>query len=214
MIPDHLVLIKSPLIQSVPVRENGEALVALTDYAAKRGSLVQGTEGTRVRESVADKLVNAQQFLPDGLYLYVVEGYRSVARQEELWNAHRAEVKTQHPDWTDAQIDDETSILYAPPGSTMPHASGAAIDVTLVDKDGYSLDLGTTVNATAADTEKRTYTLAQNITPEQKKNRQALIDAMNNGDFVNYATEWWHWSTGDQYWAFSTKAPFAVYGTV
>lgn len=214
MIPDHLILIKSPIIQSVAIRENNEPMVDLASYAIERGSGLKCADGVRVRETVADKLVNAQEFLPAGRLLYVVEGYRSPAQQEALWNANRAAIKKQHADWTDQQLDEEASILFAPPGSVMPHATGAAVDVGLVDADGAGLDFGTGVNATAAETDKRTYTRAENITPEQKANRQTLIDAMNNGEFVNYATEWWHWSTGDQYWAFSTEQPFAVYGMV
>jgi hypothetical protein len=32
--------------------------------------------------------------------------------------------------------------------------------------------------------------------------------------FVNYPTEWWHWSYGDRYWALATGAPAACYGPV
>jgi D-alanyl-D-alanine dipeptidase len=28
----------------------------------------------------------------------------------------------------------------------------------------------------------------------------------------NYPTEWWHWSSGDRYWALITKADNAIYG--
>nr|WP_211267284.1 M15 family metallopeptidase [Nonomuraea candida] len=32
--------------------------------------------------------------------------------------------------------------------------------------------------------------------------------------FVNYPTEWWHWSFGERYWAFITRARYARYGIV
>ena len=32
--------------------------------------------------------------------------------------------------------------------------------------------------------------------------------------FVNYPTEWWHWSYGDRYWALTTGAAAALYGPV
>lgn len=37
---------------------------------------------------------------------------------------------------------------------------------------------------------------------------------MTGAGFVNYPTEWWHWSHGDRYWAWSTRAPAARYGAV
>jgi len=30
--------------------------------------------------------------------------------------------------------------------------------------------------------------------------------------FVNYPSEWWHWSYGDRYWAFTTGPSHARYG--
>ena len=38
MIPDHLILIKSPVIQTVKVQDNGERMVELASYAKERGS--------------------------------------------------------------------------------------------------------------------------------------------------------------------------------
>ncbi len=35
---------------------------------------------------------------------------------------------------------------------------------------------------------------------------------MHAAGFVNYPTEWWHWSYGDRYWALLTGSPHAVYG--
>jgi hypothetical protein len=35
---------------------------------------------------------------------------------------------------------------------------------------------------------------------------------MGSAGFINYSTEWWHWSYGDRYWALITKADSAIYG--
>lgn len=40
------------------------------------------------------------------------------------------------------------------------------------------------------------------------------IDAMTTVGFVNYPTEWWHWSYGDKYWAFMKSEPHAIYKSV
>ncbi|WP_326954540.1 M15 family metallopeptidase [Amycolatopsis sp. NBC_01286] len=39
-----------------------------------------------------------------------------------------------------------------------------------------------------------------------------LIGAMSAGGFVNYPSEWWHWSYGDRYWALATETAHAPYG--
>jgi D-alanyl-D-alanine dipeptidase len=41
-----------------------------------------------------------------------------------------------------------------------------------------------------------------------------LIDAMRAAGFVNYPTEWWHWSYGDRYWAYLLGKPAAIFGAV
>ncbi|SUX54583.1 Uncharacterised protein [Chromobacterium vaccinii] len=37
---------------------------------------------------------------------------------------------------------------------------------------------------------------------------------MRDAGFVNYPSEWWHWSHGDRYWAAVTCAPAALYAAV
>ena len=41
-----------------------------------------------------------------------------------------------------------------------------------------------------------------------------LADCLGDAGFVNYPTEWWHWSFGDRYWAFVTGHGAARYGQV
>ncbi|MDP2631257.1 MAG: M15 family metallopeptidase [Candidatus Uhrbacteria bacterium] len=214
VVPDQFVFINNTLIQAVEVKENGEKMVDLLEYAKERNSALQTNKGVTLREGVADKLINAQMFLPDGYNLFVVEGYRSPEDQAKLWQAHRNDLQKRHSDWDEAMLNDETSKLYSPAGSVMPHSVGSAVDLTVVDSSGSALDMGTDINVDAEKTEYRTYTYSDKITEEQSENRKLLIDAMNAGQFVNYSTEWWHWSTGDQYWAFILKQPFAVYGTL
>jgi len=47
-----------------------------------------------------------------------------------------------------------------------------------------------------------------------RANRQLLCQVLSSVGLVNYPTEWWHWSYGDRYWALSTGAPPACYGSV
>ncbi len=37
---------------------------------------------------------------------------------------------------------------------------------------------------------------------------------LSEAGFVNYPTEYWHWSYGDRYWAYMKKKPYALYGLI
>ncbi|MGZ3768670.1 MAG: M15 family metallopeptidase [Bdellovibrio sp.] len=76
------------------------------------------------------------------------------------------------------------------------------------------IEMGTQFNAEPLETQNATFTDAQNISAEARKNRQVLMSAMSKAGFVNYSTEWWHWSFGDKYWAFHTNQPYAIFGSV
>lgn len=100
------------------------------------------------------------------------------------------------------------------PPSIAPHVSGAAIDLTLVDGRGTPVDMGTPVNATPEDSAGACYFAAENISSEARHHRRMLADALEEAGLVNYPTEWWHWSYGDRYWAFTTGRSAAIYGPV
>ena len=50
------------------------------------------------------------------------------------------------------------------------------------------------------------------VAAQARHNRNLLARAMGGAGFVNYPTEWWHWSYGDRYWALISKADSAIYG--
>ena len=79
--------------------------------------------------------------------------------------------------------------------------------------DEYSAHMGTEFNADPLQTEYATFTRASNIHSQAKENRALLIDVMEKAGFINYPTEWWHWSYGDKYWAFMTGASHALYSS-
>jgi len=214
MIPDKIVYIADEVIQSIPLKDNGEKLVNVYDHVLARRAKVRTVESVRLREGIVDKLIAAQNFVPEGYVLFVVDGWRDPEKQGELWQAYRAELAKRHEDWLESEIDAAASKLYSPPGSVMPHATGAAFDITLLDAGENIVPMGTQINVDAESTENRTYTRAQNISKEQIAHRNMLIEALGSVGFINYPTEWWHWSSGDQYSAYIHEQPFAVYGPV
>jgi D-alanyl-D-alanine dipeptidase len=103
---------------------------------------------------------------------------------------------------------------YIAPVEVAPHITGGAVDVTLAGPAGAVLWMGTEVNATPEESDGASRTYARNISPDARRNRVLLGEVMTAAGFVNYPTEWWHWSVGDRYWAFRAGAPTAYYGPV
>jgi len=58
------------------------------------------------------------------------------------------------------------------------------------------------------------HTYHPDLDDEASTNRATLIAALTAVGLVNYPTEWWHWSYGDRYWAYTTGVPAARYGPV
>jgi len=56
------------------------------------------------------------------------------------------------------------------------------------------------------------YTDPPGLDGRARHSRGVLAAALHRVGFVNYPTEWWHWSYGDRYWAIKTTAAAAIYG--
>ncbi|GAA2752280.1 M15 family metallopeptidase [Amnibacterium kyonggiense] len=201
------VLLADPPIAAVPVADAGEPLVPVpADTAA--------LDGPRplVRSGVAARLAVAQLLLPPGRRLRVVEGHRRPEDQLAIWRRYAADVARDHP-LADAAEQRRLTSRFVSPLEVAPHVAGAAVDVVLVDRLGREVDLGTPVDATPEQSGGACFTDA--VVPRAaQEERRLLIAAMTGAGFVNYPTEWWHWSHGDRYWAWSLHAPAALYGPV
>ncbi|MER5762526.1 M15 family metallopeptidase [Streptomyces sp. NPDC002082] len=210
----EIVLMSDPKVSAIPVAECGERLVDVRPG----GSLLvdprkQDPADTfaYLRSGVLDRLVKAQEALPQGLRLLFVEGYRPPALQREYFEEYADRLRADNPEWPAERIHSAASRYVSPPGIA-PHSAGAAVDLTLADLDGRELDLGTRMNADPEESAGSCYTDAPGISAEARANRQVLGSALSCAGLVNYPTEWWHWSFGDRYWAMVTGAPAALYG--
>ena len=199
------ILLADPRVSAVPLLDNREPLVTLDASFGPARALV--------RQGVASRLAAAQTLLSGGLRLRVVEGHRSVADQQAIIARYSAEVCAARPGISPADLDRLVS-RFVSPVAVAPHVAGAAVDLTLVDAHGDEVDMGTSIDATPEQSSGACYFASSDISRFARSHRRLLSNALTWSGFVNYPTEWWHWSYGDRYWALTTGAPAALYGPV
>ena len=85
----------------------------------------------------------------------------------------------------------------------------------LVNDQGKPIDMGIAPKDWMADLEGvLSLTQSTVISKEAQQNRAIMSHALTAVGFVNYPTEFWHWSYGDRYWAYHQHASHALYGSV
>lgn len=166
---------------------------------------------TWAREGIARRLTLACEALPPGLCLLLKEAYRPAEGQRRSWDACVEVYRTAHPDLGPEAVRKAVARYVAPP-ELAGHPTGGALDLSLADPSG-ELDLGTAFNAEPDETGGRTYLAAPGLGPEARALRAILAVALGGAGFLNYPSEWWHWSYGDPYWAF-VRGTKAIYGPI
>ena len=215
---ENIVLISDPRVLALPIKENGEPLFDLTRdqdlFVDLSRENVQKTspEISFVRKTVADMLMVAQRKLPNGYKLMIKEGHRDISTQRKIFNEYKGYLKREFPNLSEDELYKKASAYVAPPEIVPPHSTGGAVDLTLMSDDGKEIDMGTRFNADPEESNFSNYTNAT-VSDGVRERRQILKDVLEGVGFVNYPTEWWHWSYGDRYWAFIKGKPFALYNS-
>jgi D-alanyl-D-alanine dipeptidase len=213
-------LIPDKELIKIPIKDNGEKLVYVKDICPKivirLGTYIK-KEGKKscidacsVREDAARRLKLAQSNLPKGYMLTLRCGHRSLTIQKKRYEWMYRKLKKKYPQWNVKKLREETSKCVAPPDIVPPHSTGGAIDLSIVGIDGKQLNMGTQLGRFS----EKTYTSSKKISSISRKNRKMLISIMSKAGFVNYPTEWWHWSYGDRYWAAVLKRKYSIYDKI
>ena len=179
--------------------------------------------GLLVRHSVAAKLARVNARLkPAGLELFLFDAWRPKAVQaffHDVWMP--AELKRRNPSLAGDALTHEVERYWAAPSidaeSPAPHATGAAVDLTIRLIGGDPLWMGSLFDdATALAHADRFESLDASTLSfsdeEARANRRLLHWVMMEEGFAGLPDEWWHFSRGDQMWAKLTGAEAAVYG--
>lgn len=231
--------------QQVPIQDCGEPLVSLPlaalavvtphPYVAL-GAPYGARSPYWLRQSVVAALLKAQQHLHTqrpGWRLQIFDAYRPLAVQRfmvahtaqelaqqqgldlaQASNAEKQALMAQvHQFWADPSPDPKT-----PP----PHSTGAAVDLTLVDATGQPVDMGSPIDEVSARSHPDFFATQPDERSQQVQRDRTLLRAvMLAAGFQQHPNEWWHFSQGDQLWAWllarsaqRQPPPVARYGSV
>jgi len=214
-----------------PIEECGERLVSMS-YApekilANSQYCVQLLEGALpdvlCREGVLRRLLGAADHLPRGFRFVVYDCWRPVRVQQSLFEELKGQLRDANPGKTDDELQAMTLTYVALPSEDetkpSPHNTGGAIDLTIVDDQGFVLNMGGDYDD-ASEISNTAYLenkLARGevLTADEIEaceNRRAFYGIMTDAGFSNYIDEWWHFDFGNQNWAWVTGAANAIYG--
>lgn len=218
-----------------PIHDNGEPLVALPPtllrlephpYVAAGAPYGPGADPFQLRSGVVDRLLAAQQDLQvrqSDLRLAIFDAWRPLAVQAYMVEqAVTAEINRRGIDRADreqvAAVRQAVGRFWAPPSpdpsTPPPHSTGAAVDLTLASQsDGAPLAMGGEIDAVDVISEPDHYAAAA---PGSEgalwhQRRHLLASVMQSAGFAQHPNEWWHFSHGDQLWAWRSAAGCAIY---
>lgn len=169
-----------------------------------------------LRQGVVEALETAQFLLEKshpGWKLKIYDAYRPVGVQqfmvdytfEAILKEHDLTSSTVSPQqrqniweqvyrvWAAPSIDRET-----PP----PHSTGAAVDLTIVNGYGNTINMGGEIDELSERSYPDYYADSKQLIEQQyHRHRQLLNSVMTHAGFTRHPGEWWHFSFGDQMWA-------------
>lgn len=211
--------------RQVPIQECGEPLVAIplelfaieTPHPyIKCGADYDGKSPYYLRQGVLDRVIQAQvslQQIHPGWQIQIFDAYRPVEVQQYMvdytFNQVVKDRQLNLANLSEAQqqsIGDDVYQIWAIPSFDLatppPHSTGAAIDITLVDEAGRLVNMGSPIDE-MSDRSLPDY-FANALDPIEiryHQNRQLLDRIMTDVGTIRHPSEWWHFSCGDQLWA-------------
>jgi D-alanyl-D-alanine dipeptidase len=183
---------------------------------------------------VVDRLLQAQlalQAASPGWRLAIFDAWRPLAVQRFMVEhtigeeCARLGVDRHQPSAPLDAVVEQVGRFWAPPSedpaTPPPHSTGAAVDLTLADGSGTVVSMGSAIDAIGAVSEPDHYLeVAESALEisvkgqarEWHRRRCLLRQAMGAAGFAQHPNEWWHFSWGDQLWAWRQDQPQAFYG--
>ncbi|PZV26762.1 MAG: D-alanyl-D-alanine dipeptidase [Snowella sp.] len=193
----NIVLTDPPPYQQLGADYQGKSPYCLRSQvieALKKAqeSLEQRCSGWKIQIFDAYRPVEVQQFMVDYTFAFLLQ--QKGLEEKDLSPTKRQELFTEvYKIWAIPSYD-----LATPP----PHSTGSAMDITLVDSSGNLVDMGGEIDDLSDISQPNFY--ANHSDPKSQlfhKNRVLLNEVMESAGFLRHPGEWWHFSLGDQLWA-------------
>ena len=180
----------------------------------------------RLRSGVVQRLLRAQQALKQRhpeLRLAIFDAWRPVAVQAFMVEfSVEQEAQRCGVDRDDAAgmtgVREAVNRFWAEPSrnpaTPPPHSTGGAVDLTLASSlDGTQLFMGGMIDAINEISEPDHFVQAAAGTDKAiwHKRRCLLRSVMSAAGFAQHPNEWWHFSHGDQLWAWISGQSTAIY---
>ena len=211
--------------QHVSIDDCGEPLVplSLTDFAVVTphpyealGAPYGDLSPYWLRQSVATALQQAQQHLQSThphWRIQIFDAYRPLAVQQFMVD-YTAQTLAQQQglDLAQASLVEKRALMAtvhqfwalpsADPKTPPPHSTGAAVDITLVDDIGQPVDMGSPIDEVSERSHPDHFQDETDAKRQQAHRHRCLLrQVMTTVGFQQHPNEWWHFSLGDQMWA-------------
>lgn len=210
----------------IPIEECGEELIPIPDRFSRviphayqsLGADYGGRSPFMLREGAISALIKTENYLQTlypSWHLSIFDAYRPIGVQKFMVDYTAKELSRQyHLPPTDPKLLEKVFTFWAIPSDDPryppPHSTGGAIDLTLLWA-GQPLDMGSPIDEPSARSFPDHF---QSLNPEVHYHRQILLEVMTRGGWVRHPQEWWHFSIGDQMWAWQTGKTQAYYGGI
>lgn len=199
-------------LKRVPIVENGEPLMTWLGHPRifQDRPRFNYRRETIARQSVVEFLWRAADALPKGYKLAVIEGWRPPYIQRRMFASAVKRFREKYPDWTDVRLKRLASQFTAPMDVKVPppHTTGGAVDLMLANDNNEPLDH---MSPYQMRDHKAFVFAAKGLADEARRHRDILAEALSTGGLTNYPSEYWHWSYGDQGWAYRGGHANALY---
>ena len=222
----------------IPIKESGDKLIAIPSYFKfiephpylSLGAPYQDEKQIwKLRAEVVNRLIKVNDYLAsknNSFCLLIYDSWRPLEVQEFMFKkAFVLECKKLNIDTSLKDMQSYPLIIkkvekfWAYPSFNdkypPPHSTGGALDVGLSDKDGNLIEMGSNIDQMDETSKPDFYENSEdNDSIVWNSRRNLLKEIMTKFGFAQHPHEWWHFSYGDQLWAWQCKKAYAFYGKI
>ena len=222
----------------IPIVDNNEKLISIPTeiklvephpYLALGAPYKSRKRIWSLREGVVSRLIRANNYLKtinNNYSLILYDSWRPIEVQTYMFylafkseckkrglyvksnemNSYPEIIKEVEKFWAYPSFDDN-----CPP----PHSTGGALDLAIVDSNGKLIEMGCEIDKMDVSAAPEFYKNSKSIESILWDERRNLLrKVMLKFEFVQHPNEWWHFSYGDQLWAWTNQYKNAIYGKI